>query len=47
MIYRRINPQKLEAIRGDLDITITQAEPRLGDTLKPNVNCDSTEGQQR
>jgi hypothetical protein len=40
MIYRRINPQKLEAIRGDLDITITQAEPRLGESEKPIVICD-------
>ena len=28
MIYRRINPQKLDAVRGDLDITVTQAALR-------------------
>jgi hypothetical protein len=25
MIYRRVNPQKLAAVRGDLDVTTTQA----------------------
>jgi hypothetical protein len=47
MIYRRVNPQRLAAIIGDLDVTITQARPRIEDTAKPNVNCDSTEGGQR
>jgi hypothetical protein len=47
MIYRRVNPQKLDTVRGDLDITITQAGPRIEGTTKPNVNCDSTEGCQR
>jgi hypothetical protein len=44
MIYRKVNPKKLNAVRGDLEITITQAEPRLVDTMKANVNCDSVEG---
>jgi hypothetical protein len=47
MIYRRVNPQKLEAIRGDLDITVRQARPRIEETAKPNVNCDSVEGGRR
>jgi hypothetical protein len=47
MIYRRVNPQKLEAVRGDLDITVTQAGPRIEETTKPNVNCDSTGGDDR
>ena len=47
MIYRRVNPQKLDAIRGDLDITLTQARPRIEETAKPYVNCDSTEGSDR
>ena len=25
MIYRRVNPQKIDAVRGDLDVTFTQA----------------------
>jgi hypothetical protein len=47
MIYRRINPQKLAGVRGDLEVTVTQARPRVRDTVEPNVNCDSTEGWQR
>ena len=44
MIYRRVNPQKLDAVRGELDVTVTQARPRIEETLRPYVNCDSTEG---
>jgi hypothetical protein len=44
MIYRRINPQNIDGVRGGLDITITQAGLRIEDTTKPSVNCDSTEG---
>jgi hypothetical protein len=47
MIYRRVNPQKLAAVVGELEVTVTQARPRLSDRAKPNVNCDSTEGDQR
>jgi hypothetical protein len=47
MIYRRVNPQKLDAVRGELDVTVTQARPRIEETAKPNVNCDSTEGSYR
>lgn len=47
MIYRRVNPQKIGAVRGDLDLTFTQAEARLKDTTKPDVKCDSTEGDHR
>lgn len=47
MIYRRINPQKLDTARGGLDITITQARSRIEETTKPNVNCNFSEGRQR
>ena len=47
MIYRQVNPKKLDAVRGDLDITVTQAPPRIEETTKPNVNCNSTEGDNR
>lgn len=47
IIYRRVNPQKLNAVRGDLDITITQARLRIEETSNPNVNCDSTKGNKR
>jgi len=29
MIYRRVNPRKLGAVRGDLDVSFTHAEPRI------------------
>ena len=44
MIYRRVNPQKLDAVVGNLDITVTQAGLRIEESTKPNVNCDSTQG---
>ncbi len=47
MIYRRVNPLKLDAVRGDLDVTVTQAGARIEEMTKPNVNCDSTEGDDR
>jgi hypothetical protein len=47
MIYRRVNPQKLNAVRADLDIAVTQARPRIEETAEPNVNCYSTEGAHR
>jgi hypothetical protein len=47
MIYRRVNPLKIGAVRGDLDVTFTQAEPRIEETTKPYANCDSTEGDHR
>jgi len=47
MLYRKVNPQKLDAVRGDLDVTVTQERPRIEETTKPYVNCDSTEGDHR
>ena len=47
MIYRRVNPQKLNAVRGDLEITVAQAQSRLEERSNPNVNCDSSEGDNR
>jgi hypothetical protein len=47
MIYRTANPQKIAAVRGDLDVTVTQAGARIAETTNPNVNCDSTEGDHR
>lgn len=47
MIYRRINPQKLAAVRNGLDMTFTKAEARIEETTKPTVNCDSSEGDHR
>jgi hypothetical protein len=47
MIYRRVNPQKLNAVRDDLEITVTQAQSRIEERSNPNVNCDSTGGDNR
>jgi hypothetical protein len=47
MIYRRVNPQKITVVRGDLDVTFTRAEARITEMKKPNVNCDSIEGDHR
>ena len=47
IIYRRVNPEKLDVVRGDLDITVTQPRTRIGDSAKPNVSCDSTQGDHR
>jgi hypothetical protein len=47
MIYRRVNPGKLDAVRGDLDVAVTQAGRRIEDTANPYVNCDSNEGGHR
>ena len=44
MIYRRVNPLKLGTVRGDLDVSVTQARSRIEGTTKPNVNCDSMHG---
>ena len=47
MIYRRVNPQKIGAVRGDLDVTFTQAGPSIEETTNPNVNCYSNNGGRR
>lgn len=47
MIYRRVNPKKLDAVRGDLDIIVTQARPRIEETVRHNVNCNSAGGSYR
>ena len=47
MIYRRVNPRKINAVCGDLDIAVTQAGPRIEEITNPNVNCDSSEGDHR
>ncbi len=47
MIYRRVNPQNLDAVIGKLDVTITLAQARIEEIAGPNVNCDSNEGSYR
>ena len=38
MMYRRVNLARLEQIRGKLDITFTEAQPRLDESPQPSVN---------
>ena len=47
MIYRRVNPQSMAMILGNLDVTVTQARSRIEEMAKPNVNCDSKGGSNR
>jgi hypothetical protein len=46
LIYRRVNLAKIDAVRGDLEITFTGPCPRLGESAGPSVNCDSGEKAQ-
>jgi Helix-turn-helix domain len=47
LIYRRVNPTKIDAVRGELEIAFTQPRPRLlGERAAPSVNCDSGEKAQ-
>jgi hypothetical protein len=43
LIYRRVNLAKIDAIRGELEITFTQPRPRERERAVPSVNCDSSE----
>ena len=40
LIYRRVNVNKLEQVRGTLDITMPQAIPHIGERVQPTVNSD-------
>ena len=42
MMYRRVNPKKLDVVCGDLEVTVTEGRPRLEETAEPNVKCDFT-----
>jgi hypothetical protein len=43
LIYRRVNLNNIDAVRGGLEIRITQPPTRLRETTDPSVNCDSSE----
>jgi len=43
LIYRRVNLAKIEAVRGDLDITFKWPNPRIRESRGPSVNCHSSE----
>lgn len=40
VIYRRINPRKLELVRGNLDVRPPQAVRHIDATREPSLNCD-------
>lgn len=44
MIYRRVNPAKLEEVRGKLDITMPQAPRRIAESTGASVNRDLAKG---
>jgi hypothetical protein len=42
LIYRRVNLAKIDAVRGELEITVTQPRARIGESAVPSVTCDSS-----
>ncbi len=42
LIYRRVNLAKIDAVRGELEITFTQPRARIARSTAPSVNCDSS-----
>lgn len=44
MIYRRASAPKLREIRGDLDITFSEAERQVSESLPPIVNSEFRQG---
>jgi len=43
LIYRRVNLAKIEAVRGELEITFKQPASRIREISVPSVNCDSSQ----
>jgi hypothetical protein len=41
MLYRRVNPTRIDLVRGNLEIAIRQGEARLADRAEPISNGDS------
>jgi hypothetical protein len=39
LMYRRMSAARLSEVAGDLDVRLTQAQPRIEDTATPSVNC--------
>ncbi len=40
MIYRRVSVAKLASVRGELEVTVTQADSRMDESTHPFVNSD-------
>lgn len=43
LIYRRVNLEKIDAVRGKLEITFTPPNARIRETAVLSVNCDSNQ----
>jgi hypothetical protein len=41
MLYRRVNPAMIDAVRGNLEITVRQAKERIVEPTAPSLNGDS------
>jgi excisionase family DNA binding protein len=41
LIFRRVNLTKIDAVRGELEITLTQRPSSIGESAVPSVNCES------
>jgi hypothetical protein len=41
MLYRRVNPTRIDLVRGNLEIAVRQGETRIADRAKPFSNGDS------
>jgi hypothetical protein len=41
MLYRRVNPTRIDPVRGNLEIAIRQGQARLADRAEPISNGDS------
>jgi hypothetical protein len=46
LIYRRVNLTKIDAMRGELEITFTQPSWRIRESSVPSVNCDPSDKAQ-
>jgi len=40
MLYRRVNPSRIESIRGQLEISVRNAQTRIEDRDNPNLSSD-------
>jgi hypothetical protein len=40
LMHRRVNLQRLVLAKGNLTVTVRDAEPRIDDRSNPTVNCD-------
>jgi hypothetical protein len=41
MLYRRVNPTRIDLVRGDLEIAIRQGQARIADRAQPILKGDS------